>query len=976
MAQKTETRSVNIYINDAEASKSLEKLENKSKSLAKAIAEGQANGKKMTREMEELGKTKVRIEQLEGVISGKMRPSLQMMAQEVSKVHRELKTMSSDAPGYAAKLDEFKKKSAIFSDMKSKVAGVNEEIGGMNGKMVAAGVALGSIVSQGLMSLGSKVVDFFKDSVAEAEQAERVASRLKNILNNIGRGEAFDRLNDSAKKLAEQFQHLDNDDILEVFTQLITYGKLTEKEMNDLLPVIIDFAAQSGMNVNDSASIIIKALEGNGKALKDYGINMKEAGTVTERMKILMTELKPRVEGSALAFGETMEGQLAKAEQKFKDVKEEVGNKLIPVLTELYKGAADAITDLTKVGGFLKDVFNYGFAGANALKNIREDEYQREQEAMKGAKALVFSLDSEAKKKQGILKLTKQLTDYESNLTNARKSNNAEETARWQTMIATNKKALELLQPKGIDDKKILGLGGNMGDDKNAEKAAQEAERLRQELNKVREEMGKLEDELSLPGLSEYEQKLAKVTDRYNELEIRLIETNGTQADFDHLQKLRAKEVEQLNESYMDKLNAFLQQNEDARQQATMTAYDKEVAAINTLFDEQVKLFKGQTGALVMLEVERQERLREARLSARKDAIGFQDQAPEDNSLGARLGRFASNFGGAPGLPGVKKPKSQEEIQRDEKAQKDKWDKLKQKAQQYIQYANQAMQLIQMISSFQRAADEAEMARFRAMQAEKISNLDTLKEQKVISEEEYAKRKLDIDKETNEEERKMKRKQAESDKLAQMFQTVINTASAVVEALPNIPLSVIVGTLGAVQLGLIAATPVPEFAKGGFVPDGPSHADNGIKLVHGRTGRIIGEAEGGEPIYSKRFYQNNRPMMDAMLSYSHATNGGKMPVEWMHRPVQSINVVGINGKLQKLRYFEKGGILPGGEAGSGQPQQKAGRTSAADAQQLTNAINTLNGLLAKGIRSSVRIGDVEEQQARVDAIREMGTIQK
>jgi len=44
----------------------------------------------------------------------------------------------------------------------------------------------------------------------------------------------------------------------------------------------------------------------------------------------------------------------------------------------------------------------------------------------------------------------------------------------------------------------------------------------------------------------------------------------------------------------------------------------------------------------------------------------------------------------------------------------------------------------------------------------------------------------------------------------------MNTASAVVEALPNLPLSILVGALGAAQTAMIMATPT-GYAKGGLV---------------------------------------------------------------------------------------------------------------------------------------------------------------
>jgi hypothetical protein len=66
--------------------------------------------------------------------------------------------------------------------------------------------------------------------------------------------------------------------------------------------------------------------------------------------------------------------------------------------------------------------------------------------------------------------------------------------------------------------------------------------------------------------------------------------------------------------------------------------------------------------------------------------------------------------------------------------------------------------------------------------------------------------------------REIQREQAEQQKRLAIFNILINTAQAVVAALasvpPNVPLSIAVGIIGALQAGIVAATPIPEFAKG------------------------------------------------------------------------------------------------------------------------------------------------------------------
>lgn len=78
---------------------------------------------------------------------------------------------------------------------------------------------------------------------------------------------------------------------------------------------------------------------------------------------------------------------------------------------------------------------------------------------------------------------------------------------------------------------------------------------------------------------------------------------------------------------------------------------------------------------------------------------------------------------------------------------------------------------------------------------------------KLISEKELASKKLEI-----------KRKQAIADKQQAMFNIALSTAQGVMAALasipPNVPLSILIGATGAIQLAAVAAKPLPKYAKG------------------------------------------------------------------------------------------------------------------------------------------------------------------
>lgn len=83
-----------------------------------------------------------------------------------------------------------------------------------------------------------------------------------------------------------------------------------------------------------------------------------------------------------------------------------------------------------------------------------------------------------------------------------------------------------------------------------------------------------------------------------------------------------------------------------------------------------------------------------------------------------------------------------------------------------------------------------------------------------------------LDEETDKKKRILMRKQAVREKIMALFQAAINTAGAIINALKTDPtgiLAAIVGSISAVQIGLIAGAKLPALAEGG-IAYGPSMA--------------------------------------------------------------------------------------------------------------------------------------------------------
>jgi predicted nucleic acid-binding Zn-ribbon protein len=105
-----------------------------------------------------------------------------------------------------------------------------------------------------------------------------------------------------------------------------------------------------------------------------------------------------------------------------------------------------------------------------------------------------------------------------------------------------------------------------------------------------------------------------------------------------------------------------------------------------------------------------------------------------------------------------------------------------------------------------------------------------------------------------------KTKQAKAEKALAIFNTIINTAAAVMKAGgPLTPIGALTALAGVAQIAIISSTPIPKFKKGGPV-GGKSHEAGGTLI----------EAEKGEYVVNKNSVTRHRQALDAMNTSSAA----------------------------------------------------------------------------------------------------------
>lgn len=217
-----------------------------------------------------------------------------------------------------------------------------------------AKVAGGAFAVSGLAAFGA-------DSLKAASESEQAQAKLQAAFSKFPQlaGQntaALDKLNTSLARKTR----FDDDATAAAEAQLAQFG-LTEDQIRQLTPLVQDYAARTGTDLETAATKVGKAVLGQGKALKNVGLNLKDTGSQAGNFAQVMGGLQSKVGGFATKEGKTAAGQLAIMRNQFGEMEESLGKALLPVLTKLASFLATTlIPAIQTLGGFVakhKDLF-------------------------------------------------------------------------------------------------------------------------------------------------------------------------------------------------------------------------------------------------------------------------------------------------------------------------------------------------------------------------------------------------------------------------------------------------------------------------------------------------------------------------------------------------------------------------------------------------------------------------------------------
>jgi len=162
------------------------------------------------------------------------------------------------------------------------------------------------------------------------------------------------------------------------------------------------------------------------------------------------------------------------------------------------------------------------------------------------------------------------------------------------------------------------------------------------------------------------------------------------------------------------------------------------------------------------------------------------------------------------------------------------------------------------------------------------ANLEKQKNIALLFAGESASARAEIEAQAEQRQREIRRREFQAQKQIALFNIAVNTAQGIVSALastpPNVPLSIAIGVIGAVQAGVVASRQIPEFWKGtDNAPEGWALTqEKGREIITDKYGNIknTGSDKGAQYTYLNKGDKvlNNDKTMDFLMFNSDLNN--------------------------------------------------------------------------------------------------------
>lgn len=206
------------------------------------------------------------------------------------------------------------------------------------------------LVAGGLERAGSAIANLIVPAVEAFGRQQDALVQMEILFRNLGRAAEIEGITDFNRNL--QAMSGQTTAALASLTAMLLRFKFTREELQRTTPVLLDFAAATGIELPRAADLLGSVLRGEQDAIQAFGVNVDLTKSRAEILNTALTQLEERYRGGVAVAIRTQSGALRDLAYSFDELKAAAGRGLEPFVVNLSNAAAEvnrSITDFIKL---------------------------------------------------------------------------------------------------------------------------------------------------------------------------------------------------------------------------------------------------------------------------------------------------------------------------------------------------------------------------------------------------------------------------------------------------------------------------------------------------------------------------------------------------------------------------------------------------------------------------------------------------
>ncbi len=221
------------------------------------------------------------------------------------------------------------------------VVPIVSDTSGLTRGLRGAGSSLSKFGRLAAVAIGVGVTAELYKSVKAAAEAEKSTQALRGQLKSLGMSGDVERLQNQFTQLATTLG-VDDEAASRAFTTILKLTGSSTKAMEGL-NLALDLSANTGfVDLEKQAMTVARAMNGNTRLFKQFGITVDENTTKQEALAIV----SKRVQGQAESFGTSATGSFQRFNEAVENLRENIGGPLVIALANVAGKVASFVNSL------------------------------------------------------------------------------------------------------------------------------------------------------------------------------------------------------------------------------------------------------------------------------------------------------------------------------------------------------------------------------------------------------------------------------------------------------------------------------------------------------------------------------------------------------------------------------------------------------------------------------------------------------